>query len=105
MALHATPRETPCNSGLVGWVPTHWVRSEEGRFIKKIHKKTCERLAACLARPSSLGKLIFLNESGTLVQLLTGAAAAPWGPTHASASMLQTKSFLRQRSLEGAHHH
>ena len=55
-----------------------------------------------MAITNSLGKLFLLSESGTVVCFLTNVACAPWHPPHAGAGMLHTKSFQRQRRLEGA---
>ena len=55
--------------------------------------------------PNYWEKVFLDGESETATPLLTSAASAPWGPSHASGSMLHTKSFPRQRILEGVHHH
>ena len=51
------------------------------------------------------GKVLLLPESGAVVPLLISVASAPWPSPNAAARMLHTKSFPRQRSSEGAHHH
>ena len=51
----------------------------EGGGLQKLR----ERWAARSAHPNSRGKLFVLDDSGTVVPLLTSAAAAPWRPSHA----------------------
>ena len=61
--------------GCVGSLSTHWVGSEEIGF----------------KRLQEVGNV--LGKSGTNVKLLTSEAFALWCPSHASASILRTKSF------------
>ena len=58
-----------------------------------------EEITLRVAYPDGWGKLSLLSESGTVVALLTSAASAPLHPSHASAGILNTKSFPIWRVL------
>ena len=62
-----------------------------GMGVKREGPKKLQEVGNLLGYLTAGGKLFLLCKSGTVVLLLTGAASAPWGPSHAGPGTPHTR--------------
>ena len=70
--------------------------------VERVHRVRT-RVILCFGRPphtTLLVRLCLIVESGTAVPLLTGAASAPWRPSHAGAGPAWHKILSGMRARE-----